>query len=192
MPGMTESPMVFPSTKHSSGCPHPSQMNQESIEIVNMTKGDLDEIVEIEVSTFPAPWPKDVFARELEIPISRSLVARIGGIGKSVGGYLIYWVAAGELQIHKICVGEELRRRGVGSLLMDRMIDLASREGANLCSLEVGRSNLGARRLYENFGFEITDIRPKYYLESGDDAMVMCADMARCLEFASRVRGRAS
>ncbi|HUH64861.1 MAG TPA: ribosomal protein S18-alanine N-acetyltransferase [Syntrophales bacterium] len=157
-----------------------------------MTEGDLDEIVAIEESTFPTPWSKEVFARELLIPISRCIVARVQAGQGDVGGYLVYWVAAGELEVHKICVKGDLRRRGIGSLLMIHMICLAIREGVTLCTLEVGRSNLGAKKLYEKFCFEVTDVRPKYYTESGDDAMVMCADMARLLEFVGRMGCRIS
>jgi ribosomal-protein-alanine N-acetyltransferase len=176
--------MAFPSQQHHSGRTHPGQMDQQSIEIISTAMEDLDEILAIENSTFSMPWSKDVFVRELQIPISRNLVARIQKDRcNEIAGYVTYWIIAGELQVHKICVREDLRKSGIASRLMTEMIKRSHHEGAALCSLEVGRSNEGAKRLYEKFGFEVTDIRPHYYAESGEDAMILCADMKKCLQF---------
>ena len=148
---------------------------------------DLDEILAIESSSFFKPWSRDVFMRELEIPISRNLVAAVcKDLHDVIAGYVIYWILVGELQVHKICVREDLRKSGVASSIMAEMIRLSCREGAGICTLEVGRSNEGAKRLYEKFGFEVTDIRPQYYAESGEDAMILCADLKKCLRLISK------
>lgn len=145
---------------------------------------DLDEILAIENASFSKPWSRDVFMRELHIPISRNLVAKIREDRHvEIAGYVTYWIVAEELQVHKICVRENLRKSGVASRLMEEMIRLSCREGVFLCSLEVGRSNEGAKRLYEQFGFEVTEIRPQYYAESGEDAMILCADLRNWLQF---------
>jgi len=179
--------MAYPSQQHFPGYTHPSQMDQKSLEIRSMAMADLDEILTIENSSFSKPWPRDVFMRELQIPISRNLVATVRTeTHDGIAGYVTYWVVAGELQVHKICVREGLRKSGVASGLMSEMIRLSCREGVGLCTLEVGRSNEGARRLYEKFGFEIKDVRPKYYAESGEDAMILCADLKKSLQFISK------
>jgi ribosomal-protein-alanine N-acetyltransferase len=152
-----------------------------------MKAEDIDEILAIENSSFSKPWPRDVFMRELQIPISRNLVATVRtDTHDGIAGYVTYWVVAGELQVHKICVREDLRKSGVASRLMSEMIKLSCREDVGLCTLEVGRCNEGAKRLYEKFGFEVIDIRPRYYAESGEDAMVLCADLKKCLQFISK------
>lgn len=179
--------MVFPTQQHFPGCAHPSQMDQNSVEIRSMAMEDLDEILDIEKSSFPKPWTRDVFVRELQIPISRNLVATVcKDLHDEIAGYVTYWVVAGELQVHKICVREDLRKSGVASRLMAEMIRLSCREGAGLCTLEVGQSNEGAKRLYEKFGFEVIEIRPQYYAESGEDAMILCANLKKCLQFMSK------
>ncbi|MGZ6248703.1 MAG: ribosomal protein S18-alanine N-acetyltransferase, partial [Syntrophales bacterium] len=100
-----------------------------------------------------------------------------------IAGYITYWIIAGEMQVHKICVKEYVRKSGIASRLMAEMIRLSRNEGVVLCGLEVGRSNEGAKRLYEKFGFEVTDTRPNYYAESGEDALILCADLKKCLQF---------
>jgi [ribosomal protein S18]-alanine N-acetyltransferase len=162
-------------------------MDQKSVEIISMAREDLDEILAIENSSFPKPWSRDVFVRELQIPISRNLVAKIRKKQHSeIAGYITYWIIAGELQVHKICVKKDLRKSGIASRLMAQMIRLSRSEGVVLCSLEVGRSNEGAKRLYEKFGFEVTDTRPNYYAESGEDALILCADLEKCLQITGK------
>ncbi|MGZ3608281.1 MAG: ribosomal protein S18-alanine N-acetyltransferase [Syntrophales bacterium] len=176
--------MAFPSQQHSSGCTHPSHMDQKSVQIIRMASEDLDEILAIENLSFPKPWSRDIFVRELQIPISRNLVAKIRKDQHSeIAGYITYWIITGELQVHKICVKENLRKSGIASRLMAEMIRLSRNEGVVMCGLEVGRSNEGAKRLYEKFGFEVTDTRSNYYAESGEDALILCADLKKCLQF---------
>ncbi len=178
--------MSFPSQQHFSGCAHPSQMDQ-NFKIRNMLIEDIDEILAIETSAFLKPWPRDVFLRELQIPISRNLVATVcKDRHDEIAGYVTYWIVAGELEVHKICVRKDLRKSGVASMLMAEMIRCSCREDVSFCTLEVGRSNEGAKRLYEKFGFEVTDVRRQYYAETGDDAMILRADLKKCLQFISK------
>jgi ribosomal-protein-alanine N-acetyltransferase len=153
-------------------------MNQHTIEISHMIMDDIDEIVSIENSSFPAPWSRDIFMRELHIPVSRSLVAKKHkNQNKEVAAYLIYWIIAGEVQIHKIAVKKEVQNSGIATKLIGEMVRLSRQEGARVCTLEVGQSNEIAKKLYEKCGFVITEVRKGYYQESGDDALIMCADL---------------
>ena len=145
-----------------------------------MSMDDINEILSIENSLFPIPWSRDVFVRELELPISRNLVAKIRkDILNEIAGYIIYWVLAGEVHVHKIAVRKDLQKSGIASKLMAEMIRLSCEEGAALCTLEVGMSNESAKKLYEKFGFTVREVRSKYYTESGDDALVMLADLKK-------------
>ncbi|HBH86207.1 MAG TPA: ribosomal-protein-alanine N-acetyltransferase [Syntrophaceae bacterium] len=170
--------MTNPSTGYASRYSGLSRMNQQSIEITRMIINDVDEIVSIENSTFPVPWSRDVFLRELQIPESRNLVAKAHkNQSKEIAGYVIYWVIAGEVQIHKIAVRENSRKSGIASRIMAEVLRCSREEGALSCTLEVGQSNENAKKLYEKFGFTVIEVRKKYYHESGDDALVMCLDL---------------
>lgn len=170
--------MTFPSTLYSTHCTLHSRMNQHTIEISHMIMDDIDEIVSIENSSFPSPWSRDVFMRELQIPVSRSLVAKKHkNRNKEIAGYVIYWIIAEEVQVHKVAVKKEVRNSGVATELIGEMLRLSFREGARMCTLEVGHSNEIAKKLYEKFGFVITEVRKGYYQESGDDALIMCVDL---------------
>ena len=175
--------MALPSALYTSAFTNHIQMNQQSIEIKRMATDDLNEILSIENILFPVPWSRDVFIRELQLPISRSLVAKIHeDVPNEIAGYITYWVLPGEVHVHKIAVRKNLQKSGIASRLMAEMIRLSCEEDAALCILEVGRSNEGAKKLYEKFGFTVTEVRSKYYAESGEDALVMFADLKNYLQ----------
>ena len=170
--------MAFPSIVFCSEGENRSLMNQRTIEISHMVMDDIEEVLSIENSSFLLPWSRDVFLREFQIPISRILVAKIQkDRDTEIAGYVIYWIMAGEVQIHKIAVREDIRKSGIASLIMAEMLRLSREEGALLCTLEVGQANENAKKLYEKFGFVVTAVRKNYYRESGDDALTMCLDL---------------
>lgn len=172
--------MPFPSTVRSSESTDCSKIHQQSVEITSMVIDDVEEILSIEKSSFPVSWSRDIFVRELQLPISRNCVAKIRtGQVIEIAGYVIYWLVVGEAQIHKIAVRENLRRSGIASGLMTEMLRRSCAEGAGVCTLEVGRSNKIARKLYEKFGFTVAEVRPGYYVESGDDALVMSVELKK-------------
>jgi ribosomal-protein-alanine N-acetyltransferase len=70
-----------------------------------------------------------------------------------------------------IAVEEPLRRRGIGSALLAALIERAGSEESY--TLEVRPSNPGAIALYERFGFRTAGTRPRYYRDTGEDAVIM-------------------
>ena len=148
-----------------------------------MTVDDMEEVLSIERDSFPAPWSEGMFLQELYSTMSRNLVAKIEGKGgKKIAGYVNFWIAAGEVHLHNIAVRKDLRRTGVASKLVTEMIRLSCAEGATWATLEVRRSNEGARNLYEKFGFVVRGIRPLYYSDPREDALIMWACLKECLK----------
>ena len=68
------------------------------------------------------------------------------------------------------------RRRGVGERLLLALLDLAVARQAREATLEVRLSNLPARKLYEKHGFRPVGIRPRYYSDNGEDALIMTTE----------------
>ncbi len=140
------------------------------IRIEPMTRKDLPEVLAIERASFRDPWARVAFERELENEFSRTPVAR-DSEGRVVG-YAVYWVAGPEYHLLNIAVREDVRRRGVGRLLMNHIIADALKAKAEFIALEVRPSNLAARSMYRKYGFVTVGTRPHYY-HDGEDAEVM-------------------
>ncbi len=87
-------------------------------------------------------------------------------------GYAGGWVVDGGLQILKVGVAHEARRRGIARELLSRVAADARDLGAATCSLEVRAGNEGAQAFYESLGFARIGARPRYYSDR-EDAVIM-------------------
>jgi ribosomal-protein-alanine N-acetyltransferase len=136
-----------------------------------MTLDDIPAVHNIERSSFPVPWPDYAFRQELESNrLAHYLVVRAGD---SIVGYGGLWMMVDEAHITTFAVLPDWRRRGVGGRLMLAMMRLADDLGARVATLEVRLSNEAARQLYQRFGFRPVGIRPRYYSDNAEDALIM-------------------
>jgi ribosomal-protein-alanine N-acetyltransferase len=136
---------------------------------------DLDAIDEIEQHSFKAPWPRDTFKAELLREWARLDVARIDG---RLVGFCNYWLVTTELHILAIATHPDCRRRGIGTRLLDHVLEVARTTGCSLATLEVRRSNVPAIAMYERAGFKIVHVRTRYYQDDDEDALVMLKGLA--------------
>ena len=58
---------------------------------------------------------------------------------------------------------------------------------AREATLEVRLSNLAARRLYEKYGFRPVGIRPRYYSDNQEDALIMTTEPLAAPAMAERI-----
>jgi ribosomal-protein-alanine N-acetyltransferase len=135
-----------------------------------MVVEDLAEVVAIERASFANPWTGPLFLQELGVAFSRITVA-CQATG-AVAGYLCRWVVADEVHVLNVAVDPRCRGRGLGAILMRAALKEAETSEARAVTLEVRRSNLAARRLYEQLGFEEVGSRPNYY-GRGEDALIL-------------------
>jgi ribosomal-protein-alanine N-acetyltransferase len=150
----------------------------EDLEIGPLTEGDLGEVMQIERMSFRAPWSLNMFMQDLSFPIARCLAAKApGDAAKQLAGYIICWFVADEVHVTNIAVRKDLRKRGVATRLVEEALYLARNERMQYCTLEVRKSNEAARGLYQRLGFEARGIRPKYYSDNNEDALIMWLDL---------------
>ena len=153
-------------------------MEESELEIGEYEEGDLREIVAIERDSFLTPWSENIFRNEMTCPVSRMLVGRLCHLQKRlVASYLVYWSVDDEIHIHNIAVRPDLRRNGIATKMLEEALRRSRRENARRATLEVRRSNLPAQRMYEKFGFSVKGVRPGYYSDTREDALIMWADL---------------
>ncbi len=139
-----------------------------------MKEFDLDEIMRVERLSFKTPWTRRMFLDELGQHQSKTFVARLADLPEQpLVGYVTFWTVVDELHILNIAVDPDWRRRGIGHRLMELVFGHATRADAALIVLDVRPANGPARRMYESFGFRTVGIRPRYYSDTGEDALVM-------------------
>jgi len=140
------------------------------IVICPMTESDLEEVLVIEVASYPRPWHMPHFLDELASGHSFPLVA-FDPEGM-VAGYICPMTILDEGHILNVAVRCDYRGRGVGRLLVERAVAECRTRGAESVSLEVRPSNHAALALYRTLGFQEAGLRKRYY-ENGEDAILM-------------------
>lgn len=149
------------------------------ITVREMTQSDVPRVYEIDVASFSLPWPERSYRFELEQnPASRLYVAEIEREegGHLVVGMTVMWLILDEAHIGTFAVDPAYRRQGIGRRLLAESLLQAYNGGVRRCHLEVRRSNQAAQALYASFGFLQTSIRPRYYRDNNEDALLMTLD----------------
>lgn len=141
------------------------------IDIIPMAEVHLDGVVELEEATFSIPWSRADFEREIkENSMAIYYVAAEEG---KILGYAGMWHVVTEGHITNVGVLEEMRGRGIGSMLMEKMMETARKKKMTGMTLEVRMGNAPAQALYHKFGFRAEGVRKNYYADTKEDAIIM-------------------
>ena len=148
-------------------------MGEEATTAVNfrlLTEADLPVIVDIEATAFYDAWNESMLRNELSNGLTTYLVMESEG---KIIGYAGFWLVAGEAQVTRVAVLEELRGLGLGTRLTAALVNKAWELGAEAVTLEVRESNVAAQRAYLTCGFASEGIRPNYYEDNHENAVIM-------------------
>lgn len=147
-------------------------MNQ--IQILKMTNCDLNEIITNLYENFGSTWNYEIFESELSNTNSSYIVCKKNN---EIIGFAGITKLYDEAHIMNISTHIKHRKLGIGTLLLQELIKIATSENLKLLTLEVRKSNVAAQNLYKKFNFEIVGIRKNYYhlKESNqtEDAIIM-------------------
>ncbi len=147
------------------------------VRLRKMRTSDIPTISEIERESFPAPWSEEAFYHELiHNRLAYYIVAEVGGV---VVGYAGMWLIIGEAHVTNVAVRPAYRGRKIGERLLRELQCVALQKGAVRMTLEVRVSNRIAQNLYQKLGFVASGVRPGYYVDNGEDAVVMWADLRK-------------
>jgi ribosomal-protein-alanine N-acetyltransferase len=131
-------------------------------------------ILEIERRSFPTPWSERAFMSELTQNAYAHYIVALHG--DRVIGYAGMWLILDEAHVTNIAVHPDYRGRHVGELLLGDLERRARAQGCTRMTLEVRPSNAVAQRLYRKHGFAPRGLRPGYYTDTREDAIIMWKD----------------
>ena len=155
------------------------EVRRDGFVLRRMALDDLAEVLRIELCAFQSPWSEELIRRELGNEWSTILVARDPSLpGTPIAGFVIFWVVHDEIHVLNVAVDPALRRRGVARALLAETLSRARERGASLATLEVRKGNVPALGLYESLGFRRVGVRPRYYADNNEDAVVMVLPLA--------------
>jgi ribosomal-protein-alanine N-acetyltransferase len=148
----------------------PNELTQ-AVAVRRLAYSDLPGVISIERRSFPTPWSLAMFVLELSKPSGICLAA---SVGDRLAGYVICSRYDQVWHLMNIAVSPEQRGTGVAGQLMRRLIEES--QGTLPFTLEVRVSNKRAIGMYERFGFRSAGVRPRYYHDNGEDALIMWLD----------------
>jgi ribosomal-protein-alanine N-acetyltransferase len=131
---------------------------------------DIEAVVMIEEENFSMPWSKTDFEDELKNPKAMYFVAIENG---ELVGFSGLWNIVNEGNITNIAIKKQYQQQGIGTKLVEEMIERAKEDGINALTLEVRVSNKRAQHVYEKIGFEGVGIRKSFYQQPNEDALIM-------------------
>lgn len=142
---------------------------QSGVTLRKLEVADIAAALEIEHQSFPTPWSSAMFVLELSKASSICLAACEG---EDLVGYLVAARYAQVWHVMNVSVDPGSRRRGIATALMEELFRLADGERTHY-TLEVRVSNDSAIAMYEKLGFRSAGIRPGYYADNREDALIM-------------------
>lgn len=144
--------------------------NMGELHIRLIERADVERISELEEETFSMPWSRSAFIEMIEKEDARYYVAELEG--RIVGGCGVLMIA-GEGNITNVVIDKDVRNRGIGTKLLQFLIEDGYSNGLNAFTLEVRVSNEAAIHVYKKLGFFSEGIRPGFYEKPAEDAMIM-------------------
>ena len=148
----------------------------EGIIIREMSHDDLSQVHAIEKQSFAEPWRPSSFEYEVD---NRDAILKVAISDNQIVGYICVRIIVDITHVLDIAVMPELRRMGIGSLLLINALQELRRlrPDTKKITLEVRESNIAAIKLYEKFGFKEIGRRRGYYQKPHEDAVIMERDM---------------
>lgn len=128
-------------------------------------------LLEKEVYSGQTPWSKFSFKSELRK--RRNSLYLVVYQASTLVAFIGARFHPREAHITNIAVAPEFQGQGIGSELINLMIDRARKNGCECVSLEVRIDNKRAKHLYQRLGFEAMFIRKNYYQDTNTDAVNM-------------------
>ena len=137
--------------------------------IISAQLSQLDEIVEIENSSFEKPWKRSQLMDAIRNNIDSENWVFVQD--EKVVGYIFGWIIQNKFHLHNIAVHPNYLRKKIGQKLINHIISRVADQKVNVILLEVSVNNVSARKCYQSLGFVEAGIRKDYY-SKGDDAIL--------------------
>lgn len=148
-----------------------------TLRIRRMGHEDLPAVMEIERVAFSNPWSTEMVKKELTQDWSTVLLAEEEESGAfKLRGFSIFWLVQDEQHVLNVATDPAQRRRGVGNAVMTATLEMGRAHRCRISTLEVRRGNVPAIEMYKKLGFKPVGMRPNYYADDREDAVVMVYD----------------
>lgn len=145
-----------------------------ALSIESMQVADIDSVLSIEHLCFPTPWSR--FAFQTELTENHFALYIVGKVAGRIVAYAGTWIILDEAHITNVAVHPDWQGKGLGRDMLLALLACTKTRGATRATLEVRRHNPQAQQLYLKYGFTFQGVRPGYYTDTDEDALIMWKD----------------
>ena len=135
-----------------------------------MLQNDVKMAAELEASLFPDPWSEEAFLQALKNSYTFYVV---GYEENEIVAQCGYYNLGGEGEILNVAVLASRQRQGIAEQMLKYLMEHGRKNGVESFTLEVRAGNLPAIALYEKLGFVKQGMRPGFYQNPKEDAVIM-------------------
>lgn len=135
-----------------------------------MIRRDMAEVLQIESESFEFPWLEDDFIRCLR---QRNCIGMCAEYEDRVVGFMIYELHKTRIHLLNLAVTEQMRRRGVGSQMVEKLVAKLSVQRRNRILAEVRETNLDAQLFFRENDFRAVSVLRDFYEDTPEDAYLM-------------------
>lgn len=150
-------------------------MQKSNVVVRKMIIEDIDGVLDVEKKSFTTPWSKDAFISEIKKNMLADYI--VAEKDNKIVGYGGVWFIVDEGHITNIATHPEVRGQGIGNVIVENIISMCREKDMERMTLEVRKSNEVAQSLYKKYGFESCGVRPKYYSDTKEDAVIMWKEL---------------
>jgi ribosomal-protein-alanine N-acetyltransferase len=151
--------------------------------VCRLSKVAAPELALIERESNDPPWSEKQFAQECANDFAHVFGVRRDGL---LAGFLVVHIAADEAHIVNVGVRAAMRRQGLARALLETVVRELHNRAVRWVTLEVRRTNLPAQELYLRLGFAEVGVRPRYYSNNGEDALILKLNIEQCVAGAGK------
>ncbi|RMF44408.1 MAG: ribosomal-protein-alanine N-acetyltransferase [Planctomycetota bacterium] len=143
---------------------------QTGVHIRWMIRRDMPSVLSIEEASFEFPWSEEDFVHCLR---QRHCIGMVAEIDDRVVGFMVYELHKNRLHLLNFAVAPDMRRRGVGQAMVEKLVSKLSMDRRNRILLEVRETNLAAQLFFRSAGFRAISVLRDFYEDTTEDAYLM-------------------
>jgi len=141
-----------------------------NVQVRWMIRRDMADVLRIEKESFEFPWNEEDFLCCLR---QRNCIGMVAELEGRVVGFMIYELFQSRMHVMSFAVANQYRRSGIGTQMIEKLMNKLSQQRRTSITLEVRETNLPAQLFFQKQGFRATSVLRDYYEDTSEDAYAM-------------------
>ncbi|HEX5425666.1 MAG TPA: ribosomal protein S18-alanine N-acetyltransferase [Candidatus Acidoferrales bacterium] len=151
----------------------PNSIGRATRDVVSIRRLELSDIEDVLAIQRACPEVAQWSASDYERSVSGAMAGWVSEDDAGLSGFLVARSLLGESEILNFGVRPDARGRGIGSQLLQEVIEWSKRGRDRRILLEVRASNVVAQSFYARLGFQIVGRRGRYYSNPTEEALLL-------------------